>query len=218
MKNRIVTKERRKEQKDALQEALDLETSQGSALRRIKVLASQYPELLKLSDFQKAILDNQSDYFKSVVEIYTPTQKKKVKQMQLIKDNKPLIMKMSYSVIVTKDEATLKTFGSKDKATKFMKASSIVTSKLSIIEKETPISTKFTPAEMLGRLHELEKRFFSQFSGAKNVTVAMLNTSIGKRNSQKDKDISKRKKQAVKAKKAGKAKKAKAKKADKKAA
>ena len=195
MENRITSKQAKKEQRKSLKKALNAEKSQGSAIRRLKTLHNQY-DFFNLSPFQLAIVSNQNDYFGCIQHVYTKSQQRKIEQLQRIKEGKELLIRESFSVVYTSGEATLKTFGSKKKAQKY--ADSLKLKSLEIEKKETPISTTFTPNEMLGRLQRLESLFFDTFKEAETVTVAMLKRAIGMEVSDKDKEISKESKQQVK--------------------
>jgi hypothetical protein len=207
MKARITDKTDRTKQKEQLKEALQAESKQGNALRRLKTLSNQY-DFFNLSDFQSAILSNQNDYFHCVQLAYGKKQKQKIDQLERIKEGKELITRKSYAVIqvieatktLAEEREQLRSFGSKDKANEYIKERRLngrsgISFEIEV--NETEISTKFSPAEMLAILQRMEAKFFESFPNAEKLTVAMLKRALNGKVTDKDKEISKEKKQSV---------------------
>lgn len=186
MKNRILSKSERKEQREALKTALKAEKSQGSALRALKRLNKDY-EMFNLSDFQQTLLDKQDAYFDCVQAVYTKTQQRKIEQLNRLKNDKEPLLNYSYSVVysVGDKEYTIKTF--KDEETAESESKALPLKNVKVVQNESEQTTTFTPNEMLQRLHVLEKKFFDTWENAKDLTVPMLKTAIGMEITEKEK-------------------------------
>lgn len=197
---KITDKKSAKNQSKALQKALNVEKSQGGALRRLKQIDRDFKEF-NLSEFQKALLSNQNVYFGCIKHVYTKAQKRKVEQITRIKEEKELLTNTRYNVLYENNgtEFTLKTFGTREKAKECIKGLSL--KKVRIEETETEVSTDFTPKEMLKRLQKIERAFYEEFTASKHqktVTIHKVKRALDMKITDKDKELTKKSKERLK--------------------
>lgn len=199
LENKVITTDSKQAQKDALDKVLKEELTQGKALRNLLRFHNEYEEF-NLSDVQRIMLEHQDKFFHCIKAVYTKSQLEKVEQIDRIKrlesgQEIDLITRDNFAVyyVPNSKEPDKKyyqgSFGTKEKAEEFCKE--LPLQNLEIEHSETPISTKFTPKEMLNRLQYIEGKFWKTFENAKAVTPAMVKRAIGADVTETDKKFSK---------------------------